>query len=169
MAQTSFVPFCQLSCLTSALSMGRDVMVVIIHPSHLIQICDFMSGRRTKVSASNMPHAQSGIMSSQLFLSLLISNVAVSIYGWRARGTTTLYHTPCLQNPYEHLISSAPNVYIICAADVRPSFHFCVKSVAIFSSQLQPLMMQQVFSIICDSCCPLQFMNILLYTYERYF
>lgn len=39
-----------------------------------------MSVERTKVSASNMPHAQSGVISSQLFLSLIISNVAVSVW-----------------------------------------------------------------------------------------
>lgn len=66
-AQTSFVPCCQLSRLASAKSMGSDVMVVIIHPSRLIQICVFMLGERTKVSASNMPHAQSGVISTQRF------------------------------------------------------------------------------------------------------
>lgn len=55
-------------------------MVVIIHPSHLIQICVFMSGERTKVSASNTPHVQPGVISSQHFLSIIISSMAVS--GW---------------------------------------------------------------------------------------
>lgn len=56
-------------------------MAVIIHPSHLIQICVFMSAERTKVSASNVPHAQPGVISSQHFLSLIISSMAVNTGG----------------------------------------------------------------------------------------
>lgn len=55
-------------------------MVVIIHPSHLIQICVFMSGERTKVAASSMPHAQPWVISSQHFLSLIISSLAVNVW-----------------------------------------------------------------------------------------
>lgn len=69
-AQTSFVPCCQLSRLASAISMGNDVMVVIIHPSRPIPICVFELGGRTKVSASNVPHTQSGVISTQRFFSV---------------------------------------------------------------------------------------------------
>lgn len=48
-------------------------MVVILHPSRPISICVFalgVGGERTKVSASNVPHAQSGVISTQRFFSV---------------------------------------------------------------------------------------------------
>lgn len=66
----------------------------------------------------------------------------------------------CVWNPYDHLISSAPNKdYIIRTAHTPKIVHFSFKWVALFS-QLQSLMMQQVFPIVCYSCCAWLFMNI---------
>lgn len=47
-AQTSFVPCCRLSRLASAISMGNDVMVRIMHPSPPIPICVFVLGGEQK-------------------------------------------------------------------------------------------------------------------------
>lgn len=71
-------------------------MVVIIHPSRLIQICVFMLGERTKVSASNMPHAQSGVISTQRFLSIIISSVNESVWV-EGKGQTTLHYAVCIE------------------------------------------------------------------------
>lgn len=63
---------------------GCDVTAVIMHPSHLIHICVLMSGARTKVPASNTPHAQPWVITSQrCFLSFTISRMAVE---WTAGG-----------------------------------------------------------------------------------
>lgn len=45
-------------------------MVAILHPSRSIPICVFALGGRTKASASNVPHAQSGVISTQRFFSV---------------------------------------------------------------------------------------------------
>lgn len=50
-AQTSFVPCCRLSRLASAISMGNDVMVVIIHPSHPIPIYVFVVGENKSIGS----------------------------------------------------------------------------------------------------------------------
>lgn len=59
----------------------------------------------------------------------------------------------CVLNPYEHLISSAPNKdYAIRTANTPKIVNFSFKWVAVFF-QLQSLLMQQVLYIVCDSCC----------------
>lgn len=80
-------------------------MAVIIHPSHLIHICVFMSGERTKVPASNMPHTEPGVISSQHFLSLTISTMTASVW---VEGSVQKHSVVCsLCKPsFQHLISN---------------------------------------------------------------
>lgn len=56
------------------------------------QIWAFTSGKRTKASASKVPHAQSGVISSQRFHCLIINCGAVR--GW-VEGKTPLCHSLC--------------------------------------------------------------------------
>lgn len=71
-----------------------------------------MSGGRTKVAASNMPHAQPGVISSQHFLSLIISHVAVSMGG--GQGTKPQPALHYVYNIYEHLYEVLPPTHPVC-------------------------------------------------------
>lgn len=80
-------------------------MAVIIHPSHLIHICVFMSGEGTKVPASNMPHTEPRVISTQHFLSLTISTMTASVW---VEGSVQKHSVVCsLCKPsFQHLISN---------------------------------------------------------------
>lgn len=70
------------------------------------QIWAFTSGKRTKASASKVPHAQSGVISSQRFHCLIINCGAVR--GW-VEGKTPLCHSL-----WAHISVAANKNHVIC-------------------------------------------------------
>lgn len=68
-AQTSFVPCCWLSRLASAISMGSDVTVVIIHPTRPIPICLTILGK-----GGWGAHSQPGVIIKSRFFSVHYNN-----------------------------------------------------------------------------------------------